>query len=482
MRPLVVKSARALAVSMVLGGAMAWAAASVAVAATLGSGAIAQLNAQRAANGIPAGVVEDPALTSDCAAHDHYMALNHTLTHTEIAGNPGYSIGGAYAGQNAVLAQGANWNSGDPYEFAPLHLDQLLAPRLSFLGSADAEGFSCTTTFPGWLRAPPAAATVYTYPGPGAVIYPREVARELPWTPGELVGIAQGATTGPNLIVLVDAPGQSAKGNPATLSDATLTGPSGPVAVRTVDGTTAIPAAQGGGALAGYISPGGFIIPVAPLAAGTTYHAHVVVRFPVGGQPTTHDWSFTTRGKSPQSSLRVRGTSLSFRSRAAQPIQVTFTRAGGAHARGVQIRPGHTTPLRLEPGSWQVCGTQPAGAGFDSYTTCLAVTVTGRPSLRLSSARISRSQLSLRLHFSAVLRGRPATLTLTSLRVRCTGRRCHIVAGRPSKRSIVLGSTSLRVALPALGHGIQVSLTTAAFQLRDAPWSAARASFRYVRP
>jgi hypothetical protein len=447
-------------------------------AATLGSGAVAQLNAQRGANGIPAGLVEDRTLSDDCLAHDHYMALNHTLTHSEIAGNPGYSIGGAYAGQNAMLAQGADWSSGDPYEFAPLHLDQLLAPRLSFLGSADAEGFSCTTTFPGWLRSDPAAVTVYTYPGPGVAIYSSEVARELPWTPGELVGIPQAARTGPNIIVLVDAPRQSAKGNPATLTNATLTGPTGPVTVKTVDGTTALP--QGGGVLAGYISPGGFIIPAAPLAAGATYHAHVVVGF--AGQQTPHDWSFTTRGKSPQSRLSLRGTSLSFRSRAAQPIQVTFTRAGGAHARGVEIRPGHTARLRLDPGSWQACGTQAAAAGFDSYTTCIALTVTGRPSLRLSAPRISRSQLGLRLHFSAVLRGRPATLTLTPVSVRCTGRRCHTVPGHPTVRTIVLRSASLQVPLPAARHGIQVALTTAAFQLSDAPWTAARATLRYLRP
>ena len=111
--------------------------------------AIALLNAQRAANGLPAGIVEDPTLTADCAAHDRYMALNHVLTHFEQPGDPGYSDGGAYAGRNSVLARGANWSESNPYETAPLHLDQLLAPRLRALGSADLDGYSCTTTFPG---------------------------------------------------------------------------------------------------------------------------------------------------------------------------------------------------------------------------------------------------------------------------------------------------------------------------------------------
>jgi len=90
--------------------------------------AIALLNAQRAGNGLPANIIEDPRLTSDCAAHDRYMALNNALTHFEQTGAPGYTVGGAYAGKNAVLSERANWDNGNPYESAPLHLD-LRKPR-----------------------------------------------------------------------------------------------------------------------------------------------------------------------------------------------------------------------------------------------------------------------------------------------------------------------------------------------------------------
>jgi hypothetical protein len=442
------------------------------------AGTIAELNAQRGANGIPAGITEDPILSADCADHDHYMAVNHMLTHFEIPGTPGYTTGGDYAGRNAVLAQGADWTNGNPYEHAPLHLDQLLAPRLSVLGSTDAEGFSCTTTFPGWTRPDPVALTVYSYPGPGATIYPSEVARELPWTPGQLVGIPQPVRTGPNIVVLVDAPGQSPKINPATLTNATLTGPSGPVEVKTVDGTTAIP---GGSTLGQYISPGGFIIPVNPLAPGTTYEAHVVVGF--AGTQTPHDWSFTARLNDPQSILRARGSRLSFSSRSPRSIHVTFMRAGGGRATALTIRPAHSARLRLAPGSWQACGHQAPGAGFDAYRACLALTVTGRPILRLSAPRVSAGRLSFRLRFSPVLRGRYATLTLTPLVRRCAGRRCRTVAAgpHPSVRTVVLRAEVLRVPLPAAGHGVQLALSTAAFQLRDAPWTAAHASFRFFR-
>ena len=54
---------------------------------------------------------------------------------------------------------------------------------------------------------------------------------------------------------------------------------------------------QAAATLAGYISPGGFIIPVAPLVPGATYHAHVVVGF--AGEQHPHDWSFTTRRHDP---------------------------------------------------------------------------------------------------------------------------------------------------------------------------------------
>ncbi len=78
-----------------------------AYAATAGQ-TIALLNAQRAGNELPANIVEDPRLTRDCAAHDRYMALNHKLTHYEQPGDPGYSVGGAYAGENSVLSRRGN--------------------------------------------------------------------------------------------------------------------------------------------------------------------------------------------------------------------------------------------------------------------------------------------------------------------------------------------------------------------------------------
>ncbi len=138
-----------LAVVVLAGGLVAAPPAGAATAAD----AAATLNAERSANGIPAGITVDPQLSADCAAHDHYMAAGHGLTHQEVPGAAGYSTAGAYAASHSVLAEGTGWDNGNPYASAPLHLDQLLAPRLGVIGSADAAGFSCTTTFPGWTQA-----------------------------------------------------------------------------------------------------------------------------------------------------------------------------------------------------------------------------------------------------------------------------------------------------------------------------------------
>lgn len=457
--------------------ALSSAAVPVAVAATAQQ-TIAELNAQRFANGIPAGITENPVWSSDCQMHDAYMATNgDVLTHVETATSPGYSTGGEYAAQNSVLAKATGWDAGNPYEYAPVHLDQLLAPRLAVLGSADFEGFTCTTTFPGWTRNAPSALTIYTYPGAGAMIYPAELARELPFTPGTLVGLRPNAPTGPNLFVFVDAPDQKAFDNPATLSQATLTGPSGTVAVATVDGETDVPGGPSSdcssGTLSCYIAPGGIIIPVKPLRAGATYHASVMVGF--AGVQTPHAWTFRAEGVDPSSRLTLSGRALRFSSKSPAPIRITLTRANGAHAPTLSLEPGHRYELHLQPGSWQICGHQRAKGRYSAFAQCLSILVTGVPKLHIGRPRATASELRFPVRFSDVLRGRTATLTITPLTVSCTAHRCTTTAGTPTTRTIVLRAKTIPLPLPATGTGLELMLATAPFQLRDAPWLAAHA-------
>jgi hypothetical protein len=435
---------------------------------------IDQLNAQRAANGIPAGISENATWSQDCAAHDNYMALNGTLTHTEASGSPGYSAAGAFAGQSSVLAQGATWDNGNPYESAPLHLDQLLAPRLAALGSADANGFSCTTTFPGWTRPAPAAATIYTYPGDGAAIYPAEVANESPFTPGTLVGMRPNARTGPILIVLVDPVAPTVTCLSVNLSGATLTGPSGFVPVATVDDTTAIP---GGGTLACYIAPGGFLIPRQPLKPSVTYHAHVMVTY--GGTTTAHDWSFTTGGMDPHATLTLHGHTLHFSSSSPAPLRVRFTRTTGDHARPRKIAPGHRLHLRLPPGSWQACGRERPAHGYSGFVQCVSFAVKGVPKLLFGRPATVGAKVRFPLHFTPVLSGRSATLTITP--ERCTGGSCTPDPAGVVTQTIVIGAAAVTVPIPAPGTGVRLTIATAAFQLGDAPWLAAQATSRLFR-
>ena len=465
-------NARMAILATVAAGCMALSAA--ATAATSGQ-TIAELNTERTATGLPAGITENPVWSTDCAEHDRYMALNHTLTHTEVPGRPGYTSGGAFAGANAVLVQGASWDAGNPYAAAPLHLDQLFAPRLAVTGSADADGFSCTITFPGYTRPAPSGLTVYTVPGNGTTVPPSELASEQPWTPGELAGIPHPERTGPYLTVFVDAPGQSATDNPAMLSDASVTGPSGPVAVKTVDGFTPVPSGPDP-ELYPYIAPGGFIIPVAPLLAGTSYHAHVLVGF--AGAQTPYDWSFTTTGNDPQSALSAHGEELSFRSRSPAPIQITVVRANGNRGPSFTMTPRHHARLHLVPGSWEVCGHQPPTNSYASYDYCVQILVTGSPFLRFGPTRVGGGRLQFPLRYSAVLRGRRATLTVIPVSVSCNPRPCRTTSGRSRSRSIVLTMRALSLPLPAPHEGVELMLATSAFQLGDAPWTAARATSR----
>ena len=73
---------------------------------TSAQAAIAQLNAERAANGLPGDITENTDWSNACRLHNHYMALNNAYGHDENPLNPGYTKVGAWAGQNSVLAEG----------------------------------------------------------------------------------------------------------------------------------------------------------------------------------------------------------------------------------------------------------------------------------------------------------------------------------------------------------------------------------------
>jgi hypothetical protein len=228
---------------------------------------VAMLNAQRAAHGIPAGIGENPDWSRKCALHNAYQRANGVLEHEEDPRRPGYTEDGNWAGTNSVLSHGG-WSreGGNPFENAPIHLMQLLAPALEEMG---VDG-GCATTWPGYTRRATAPA-LYSYPGDGGKDVPYEqVARELPFVPGDFVGLPQGTRTGPHLYVLSHS---DAAADP-TLQSAALTGPEGAVELRYVTSETP--------KVGGYLPPGAILIPVKSLRPATSYRARVEFSVPGG--------------------------------------------------------------------------------------------------------------------------------------------------------------------------------------------------------
>jgi hypothetical protein len=226
------------------------------VAALANVSSLTELNSLRAANGLPAGIAENPAWSAGCAAHMHYLELNDYAGdwHTEVAGRPGYSAAGKQAAGSAVLTNAPSVGLEPDWEATPFHYAQLLAPKLSVSGSAP----GCIYTWPGYRRPEPAALTLYPFPGDGVA----------------------GATS-PYLYAFAFGGGVG----DGTLSDASITGPDGPIEVNVIDNHT--PGAEG------YLPPGGVLAPAQPLEDDTAYTAEVTFSSDEGAAATRR-WSFST--------------------------------------------------------------------------------------------------------------------------------------------------------------------------------------------
>lgn len=342
----------------IVGRGAPWAAAVVAALAAAGPAqastsaeAVAALNAQRAAHGIPAGIVEDPEYSEGCRLHMAYEAINGrspTNPHSEDPALPGYTELGHRAAASSVLGGPSDsWAGGNPWEDAPIHLMDTLAPALAETGWAP----GCMWTVPTEPRLGPPDVEVVTYPGPGATIYPSHVAREAPFVPGDFVGLPEGTRTGPHLMLMpfgeVPPPPEGVVPGPTRIERPALAGPMGPVDVRAVDqATTGAP-----GNLGTYLE-GAMMIPAAPLLPGTAYtaSARLLVQ---GHHPVDVAWTFRTAG--PDSGLGdpVRGLELRrprvriagvARSRSRVTVRVVGAEAVGQTARFIIRRRGKVCP------------------------------------------------------------------------------------------------------------------------------------------
>jgi hypothetical protein len=254
-------------------------------AAISGPEIVQRLSQQREANGIPGGLIERPDWSADCAKHNYYGAQTGELRHSEDPSNPYYSAEGNWAAENSVLASGASWSQGNPWEEAPIHLIQMLAPQLSEMGAAENDNHNCATTFVGYQRPDPSSLIAYSYPGNGVSgVVPTEHASESPSVPGDRVGLPEGTATGRYLLAYLS--GVQADDAPDVTAVAALSTGGGLVDLRLVDSTDE--------EIGGYMpQPSAFLIPAQPLKPQTAYQADVKWSME-GAQLLEQRFSFTT--------------------------------------------------------------------------------------------------------------------------------------------------------------------------------------------
>jgi len=430
-----------------------------------GAAAVAALNAQRAANGIPGDLVERPDWTAACVAHDHYMQRNGAVDQVEDPQKRGYTTQGAWAARNAALGRDTWTSEHNPWEQTPIRLMQLLSPRLSALGASSSYHHVCATTWPGYLRAAPGQPSLYSYPGDGVAGVPFEQwSFGIPFTPGDFVGLPAGFTTGPNLYVMADIGGE------AKIVGASLVGPSGPVEIRTVDNNV--------DTLGGYLPTGAIIIPVSALEPGGTYAASATLN--VGGVTLARRWSFTTRLADPRTVLFVASSvhvdastrppsitqgSIAVKTSSPAAVNVAIVRDGQTVASQALPNGGSWTPPQ-EPGSYQVCGHQEATSYYGSYDGCRPLHIRSQASFSHPTAITVKAALVGRiLKYKLIVRpARGREVTLSARRRR--GSRWHTFrtvvrdANRVLTRSITArdsdAAVQVQVSVPKVRVGAEV--------------------------
>jgi len=257
-----------------------------AAAATSPSAALAIINAERKANGIPL-LTENVDWSQGCAEYVRYLALNSsafdTDPHHEKPGNPGYTDAGALAAASSLLAEGNTWFGTNPWESAPLHLANILSPLAKQIGFAAAGRYSCLAVEAN--QSSPGTNVFFTYPGPGRTNVPtwEDTLDEVP-NPTEILNLPE--DTGPFLFVYGDGAWTRDSYQSFTVSQASLTAANGtPVTLKEIDQNTP--------SLSYYLPvAAAMLVPVRPLKPKTTYSAAVTVTSM--GMTLSHTWSFTT--------------------------------------------------------------------------------------------------------------------------------------------------------------------------------------------
>ncbi|HEY6761563.1 MAG TPA: hypothetical protein VI318_18830 [Baekduia sp.] len=393
-----------------------------------GADIVGFVNAQRAANGIPAGIVEDAAASAACAA---WIA----------SGEHDAGPAGEWSWEDYPYAvdQGPWTAANDPFERHPYQLPLVLAPRLATLGAAEVNGRGCATLMTLGTRPAPAHDVTYTYPGDGM-----QDVRTSQLLDTEIQPTDRFDESGPVLYAFFDGPDLDPADTSATkTTSASLTGPGGAaVAVDAHDFSTP------------FLPTEVQLVPRAALAPFTTYHASVSadVTPPGGGaaRSFTRAWSFTTGAL--ENAMVVREYSdldsndlptgiwtLGVGSRAPQ-VTLTATGAGQTITQTAPS-PDYWTGARftvpLAPGAWHVCFTSGGpGTDYRPVSVCESITSVGAqteqsptppaqpPTLAGPAPKPTKVVASLAHGAKASLRGR-----VLSLPIRCSAACTLKVAG-----------------------------------------------------
>lgn len=192
------------------------------------------VNAYRAMSNL-GPVVENPTWSAEGEQHSRYMLVNG-ITHVQNPGNPGYTEGGDRAGRNGNVATSSNPNATarrfvELWMTGPFHAIGVLRHDLTTTGfglarDPNADRWRSGATLDvlrGLNRQLPRRTTATVFPGNGATVSVDRFVAEYP-DPVTLVG-----WTGPAGLPLI-----AMMPNPVSTAQATLTGPTGPVEVRSL--------------------------------------------------------------------------------------------------------------------------------------------------------------------------------------------------------------------------------------------------------
>lgn len=249
--------------------------------------AIALLNKQRSANGIPGDLVEEPSLSNGCLSWaTSYRPAKYQYPHEEIPSQPGYTPGGNEAAARSALAGeagggswlGTLWSSTfNPWSASGLHETKLMDPSATTAWYGGSKSAACMGADG---QRPFVSAALFSVPGPGSVDVPIVAhTGELPYSPQTVVGLGRDAYVAPAIIVW--AKGADAKLQTATLR--TIAGASVPISLVTPQ-SPAPPAAGNFPSfptLASY-TDASYVVPRVRFSRNTSYVLSAVWQAPSG--------------------------------------------------------------------------------------------------------------------------------------------------------------------------------------------------------